>query len=321
MTSRLSSGDVAYRPEFHVETASPAEILKVAEAQGNDIIGPLDSNARYIVLEELGYGATASVKRCISIIERSQDCVVKMIPLARCRLNADPLQALARVRREIHIMEKLDHRHIVKLYNAWETQDTLYIIMELAKGGELRCAIMPEVGLTEPDARHVFVQLVEALQYMHSKNVVHGDLKLDNILIDSKTSKDGLINIKISDFGYSNFVDEGDGGAFTTHVGTLKHWAPEVSGQRTTTIGYGKEVDLWSLGVVLYVMLEGVFPFDGDRTNIDENVRKATFSFREESETSLEARDLIRKLIQVQPQDRLPLDRCLTHSWVASAAR
>lgn len=295
--------------------ARAAALLREAEARGCEIFGPPKSEARYIVTGELGWGATACVKRCILCTNKSQDLAVKIIPTGRARMNADPARALTRVRREIQNMMSLDHQHVVKMYDSWETDETLYVVMELVEGGELLNAITERRGLEEPEARHVFMQLVKALEYIHSKNVIHRDLKPENILVDTRNSVEGRPAVKISDFGASKLVDDGAEGALT-QVGTPQYWAPEVSDPRTAAEGYDKRVDLWSLGVVLFVMLEGIWPFQGER--MEDNVRKANFSFREQSRTSKEARDLIRKLIQVRPQDRLPLDRCLTHPWVVS---
>merc|ERR1711933_663777 len=107
-------------------------------------------------------------------------------------------------------------------------------------------------------------------------------------------------------------VNDGAEGALT-QVGTPQYWAPEVSDPQTCSAGYDKRVDLWSLGVVLFVMLECNWPFHGDQ--MEENVRTANFSFREQSGTTEAARDLIRKLIQVRPEDRLSLDQCRAHPW------
>lgn len=137
----------------------------------------------------------------------------------------------------------------------------------------------------------------------------------ENILVDKKASRPGLLEVKISDFGHSKLVDDGYSTALT-RVGTPQYWAPEVSDARACAKGYTEKVDLWSLGVVLYVMLEGKYPFDGVDMRIEHQVQQAHFTFKSQSSTSDQARDLIRSLIQVRPQDRLPLDKCLTHPWV-----
>jgi len=302
-------------PDDRRRTAAQ-KLLREAAAQGLDIFGPQNSDARYIVLpgDDLGCGANATVRRCILATAQNQELAVKVIPLARYTLISDPTKALARVKREIHNMKALDHPAIVKFYDMWETKETLYVVMELVEGGELFKAIIAKGHLSEPEARHIFIQLVDALKYCHAKKLIHRDLKPENILVDKKKSKDGRTMVKITDFGASKLVDDGDSTAVTV-IGTRQYWAPEVSDPRTAAMGYDERVDLWSLGVVLYVMLEGCWPFEGER--MDENVRTANFSFKATSATSAEARDLIRKLIQVKPPQRLSLDECRKHPWAA----
>merc|ERR1740121_1850351 len=116
--------------------------------------------------------------------------------------------------------------------------------------------------------------------------------------------------VKISDFGSSKLVEDGNSPALT-EAGTRQYWAPEVADPAARSRGYTELVDLWSLGVVLYVMVEGMFPF-----NSDHNLRLGRFVFRDGSATTSEARSLMRALIQVRPDDRLPLSSCLEHPWV-----
>merc|ERR1719191_1439783 len=131
--------------------------------------------------------------------------------------------------------------------------------MELVGGGELFDHIVGRGRLPEDEARYVFLQIVEGLKYIHSKNIIHRDLKPENILIDQKHSRQGLLEVKLSDFGHSKLINDGYSTALT-RVGTPQYWAPEVSDPAKAALGYTQAVDLWSLGVVLYVMLIGSYP-------------------------------------------------------------
>merc|ERR1719191_1888950 len=179
--------------------------------------------------------------------------------------------------------------------------------MELVGGGELFDHIVGRGRLPEDEARYVFLQIVEGLKYIHSKNIIHRDLKPENILIDQKHSRQGLLEIKLSDFGHSKLVRDGYSTALT-RVGTPQYWAPEVSeADMLGPEGYDERVDLWSLGVVLYVMLVGTYPFDGVSAPIEHQRRAANFQF----EGNAQAENLLRSLICVDPKKRLSLDKCL----------
>lgn len=300
------------------EDSVAADLARRAQAEGRHTFGPKEDPSRYYILEELGAGASATVYRCVKRPPDSQEFAVKVISLQKLRMQSDPKTVLERLHRETQILFSLRHKHVVQLYDVVETSDRLNLVMELVEGGELFDAIISSPGsrLQEPEARYIFLQLADALQYIHSKGVVHRDLKPENILVDRKASQPGFLQVKISDFGHSKHINDGYSLALT-RVGTPQYWAPEVSDSVQCQRGYTEKVDLWSLGVVLYVMLEGTYPFDGtgDR-RIEDQVREANFNFRSDSRTSRDARDLIRALIQKKPQDRLPLEKCKQHQWI-----
>lgn len=151
---------------------------------------------------------------------------------------------------EVVILKKTRHRNIVRLYEFFETQKHLLFVMELCSGGDLLNYVRKRRRLKEDVAKYVFKQIIEGLGYCHSKQILHRDIKLDNILLDSEGE------VKICDFGVSKIVKKGE--KMTEQCGTPAYIAPEILRDK----GYeGFSVDIWSAGVVLYAMLYGTVPF------------------------------------------------------------
>jgi MAP/microtubule affinity-regulating kinase len=155
--------------------------------------------------------------------------------------------------REVRIMKLLNHKNIIKLYEVIDTPEELYIIMEYAQGGEVFDYLLAHGRIKEKDARKFFRQIVSAVDYCHQMRIVHRDLKAENLLLDAD-----LQQVKIADFGFSNqFVP---GNHLNTWCGSPPYAAPELFQGKEYV---GPEVDIWSLGVVLYVLVCGCLPFDG----------------------------------------------------------
>lgn len=263
--------------------------------------GPAE--APYEIIERLGEGATATVYRCT---RGEEQFAAKVMKLERLRLQPQFDELLRLMHREVSLLWTLQHHKIVQLHDVVEMPLQLIIVMELMDGGPLFDYIVshPRGRLADEESRHIFVQLVEGLRYIHSKGVVHRDLKPENILIDSASSQPGLPEVKLSDFGHSKLIHDGYTHAQST-VGTRQYWAPEVTDRCSRT--YDERVDLWSLGVVLYVMLMGTYPFQGDGP-------RTSFAFR----GSRYVDELVRGLIRVRPSSRMTLDQCLQSPWVES---
>jgi len=310
---RMGKAVDSCRPPAAGDDRTIADLIARASAERR-LFGPEDDP--YILSEQLGKGAQGTVHRCWRPKHKGEEFAVKRIALQKqFRLQRDADRTKERLKAEANILFSLRHAHIVQLFDVIETKEWLYLVMELVEGGELFDIIVKHENkhLSEPEARSVFKQVADALRYIHSKGLVHRDLKPENILVDQKASRDGLLEVKITDFGYAKLVDDGYSTALT-QVGTPQYWAPEVSDAGVCAKGYDERVDLWSLGVVLYVMLEGVYPFSGE-----EQIKQASFRFHRP--TSSRAKDLIRALIQVRPEDRLGLDDCLKHSWIQMDSR
>lgn len=289
-------------------------MLRKQSQGGSEVFGPPDDP--YEILEVLGSGAMATVHRCR---RRGEDFAVKAIGLGRCRMHRDFNAILERMHRETAILFSLRHVHVVPLYDVHQTRDKLYLVMELVEGGELYDYIRPPEAMPEHSARYVFWQLASGLMYIHSKGVVHRDLKSENVLVDSRNSRAGLLEVKISDFGHSKLVDDGYSTTLS-RVGTPLYWAPEVANSSSSgpgPRGYDERVDLWSLGVLLHLMILGEFAFSSMDPRTEEFVEQLHVQLGNSGRISAAAADLLRGLIRVRPAERLPLTLCQRHPWVA----
>ncbi|KAG0429974.1 hypothetical protein HPB47_023112 [Ixodes persulcatus] len=200
----------------------------------------------YDIERTIGKGNFAVVKLARHRITKTE-VAIKIID----KTQLDPAN-LDKVYREVHIMKMLSHPHIVKLYQVMETKNMLYLVSEYASQGEVFDFISRHGRMPEAMARRKFWQVLSAVEYCHSNRVVHRDLKAENLLLDCN------MNIKLADFGFSNFFSPDD--YLTTWCGSPPYAAPEVFEGKCYI---GPEIDVWSLGVVLYVLVCGALPFDG----------------------------------------------------------
>lgn len=207
--------------------------------------------------------------------------------------------------REAHIMMLLRHPHIVQLKNLVAIGPYFYILMDYVNGGQLLHYIVKRQKLSEPHARHFSRQIMSALDYMHRNSIVHRDLKIENILID-KSGK----NIKIIDFGLSNlFCPER---RLTTYCGSLYFAAPELL---RATPYRGPEIDVWSLGVVIYVMVTGSVPFDDkSMPGLHDKIKRGQVAYP--SHLSPECKDLLSRIFVTDPTQRIILADVIRHPWI-----
>ncbi|CAJ1373504.1 unnamed protein product [Effrenium voratum] len=230
-----------------------------------------------------------------------------------------------KMNREVQILQGLSHPRIVNLHAVHRTKQWVFLVMELVKGGELFDVIVSNKTLNEIEAKYIFRQLLEGVGYMHTKHVIHRDLKPENILIASSREvpppMTGVLReVKIADFGLSKIINEGTSFA-KTFVGTPQYWAPEVLNVQRGGGSYTQAADFWSLGAVLFVMLGGRYPFDGKAMPLEEQIRTATFSMTSAAwqRVSDEAKDMVRGLLKVNPKERLNIEDCMVHPWLAGA--
>uniref|UniRef100_A0A8C7YLU8 non-specific serine/threonine protein kinase n=1 Tax=Oryzias sinensis TaxID=183150 RepID=A0A8C7YLU8_9TELE len=206
--------------------------------------------------------------------------------------------------REVRIMKTLNHPNIVQLFEVIETEKTLYLVMEYASGGEVFDYLVAHGRMKEKEARAKFRQIVSAVYYCHQKNIVHRDLKAENLLLDADS------NIKIADFGFSNEFTEGS--KLDTFCGSPPYAAPELfQGKKYD----GPEVDIWSLGVILYTLVSGSLPFDGQNLKeLRERVLRG--KYRVPFYMSTDCEGILRRFLVLNPAKRCSLEQIMKDKWI-----
>ncbi|KAM5194294.1 calcium/calmodulin-dependent protein kinase type IV-like [Mantella aurantiaca] len=259
----------------------------------------------YTLGQELGRGATSAVFRC------EEKGTQKSYAAKIIKKTIDKKI----VRTEIGVLLRLSHPNIIKLKEIFETSSDIVLILELVTGGELFDRIVERGYYSERDAACVVQQILEAVSYLHGNGVVHRDLKPENLLYADMTPNSLL---KIADFGLSKIID--DQVTMKTVCGTPGYCAPEI----LQGSAYGPEVDMWSVGVVAYILLCGFEPFFDPRGDQYTYSRILACNYEFISpwwdEISLNAKDLVKKLIALDPQKRLTVSQALQHPWVTGRA-
>jgi len=211
-------------------------------------------------------------------------------------------------------MKHIDHPNIIRLYETFEDHRNIYLVMELCQGGELFDRIIEEGHFTEKDAAVLMKQIFSAVHYLHSNCVMHRDLKPENFLFLNKKPTSPL---KIIDFGLSCRFNVGD--SASTKAGTPYYVAPQVLQGK-----YDKSCDDWSCGVIMYVLLCGYPPFYGETdAEVLSKVKAGHYSFSggEWKRVSEDAKDLIRRLLKINPNDRFTSEEALNHPWITNLAK
>lgn len=288
-------------------------------------------NDVYILKDHLGKGSTSSCYKCIH--RRSGNMLaVKVIDKRRVALMFNEL--LTQFRQEVEVLRVLSHPHIIRLFEVFESDTTLHVITEYVQGGELFDYLVerPDRLLSEAEASGIIRQVAWALAYMHREGVMHRDLKLENILVAHRPLDDEEYpTIKIIDFGLAKKYNErdqelhltqveGDNGTVelrptaNTFFGTVGYIAPEMIKRK----GYTSQVDNWALGVLTYVLLCGIFPFDDDPNSaFTRKISDYVIKFPPWATLSDSAKDLLKHLLEVNPNKRMTAGKAMVHPWVA----
>ncbi|KAJ3037356.1 hypothetical protein HK097_003542 [Rhizophlyctis rosea] len=266
----------------------------------------------YKLQRTIGEGEFGKVKLAVHY-DTGKEVAIKLIK----KENIESPNRRAKLMREISILQTLDHPFIVKLIEVIETEQYIGMVLEYASGGELFEHILAHRYLKERDACRFFAQLIAGVNYLHALNIVHRDLKLENLLLD------GQRNIIITDFGFANRSSHDKDALLLTSCGSPCYAAPEL----VISDGYvGEAADIWSCGVILYAMLCGYLPFDDDPQNPDGDNINLLYKYILETELDFpeyisdEARDLLRKMLVPDPKYRAQMRDVMNHRWLAPYA-
>ncbi|KAI9121406.1 hypothetical protein K1719_008439 [Acacia pycnantha] len=252
----------------------------------------------YKLGKTLGIGAFGKVKIAEHVLTRHK-VAIKILNKRKVK----NMEMEEKVRREIKILRLFMHPHIIRLYEVIETPTDIFVVMEYVKSGELFDYIVEKGRLQEDEARIFFQQIISGVEYCHRNMVAHRDLKPENLLLDSKCS------VKIADFGLSNVMI--DGHFLKTSCGSPNYAAPEVISGKYYA---GPEVDVWSCGVILYALLCGTLPFDDENIpNLFKKIKGGIYTLP--SHLSPGARDLIPRMLVVDPMKRMTIPEIRQHPW------
>jgi len=219
---------------------------------------------------------------------------------------------IAVLRREIEIMKKLKHKNIIQLYEVYEEDENIYIVVEIVTGGELFDHIITRGTYSERDAANIIRQVLEAVEFMHKSKIAHRDLKPENILVTGPNND----IVKVSDFGLSKDFGKDK---LRTACGTPDYVAPEVL--RGSTYDY--TVDIWSVGVICYILLCGFPPFYGSSDQqIFDKILKCEYDFPSPDWDNIteDAKEFVSAILVIDPNDRPNAEQCLTAPWIQNMA-
>eukprot|EP00250_Pteridium_aquilinum_P009691 c18864_g1_i2 orf=454-2049(+) len=301
-----TSGSSSYTQSTHPSSHSSSQTSVSKLAVGNVLNRPMEEvRNTYSFRRELGRGQFGVTRLCTNKAT-GEHFACKSISKRKLTHKED----IEDVRREVQIMHHLTgHPNIVELKAAYEDANSVHLVMELCAGGELFDRIITKGKYTERAAAGVCRTIVEVIQSCHSLGVMHRDLKPENFLLLNKKEDSPL---KITDFGLSVFFKPGE--VFRDIVGSAYYVAPEVLRRH-----YGPEADIWSIGVILYILLSGVPPFWAEtEQGIFKTILEDTVDFTNEPWPAISsgAKDLIKKMLNQNPKERIGIQAILSHPWI-----
>jgi len=269
-------------------------------------------NIKYDLREEIGVGSTSKCYRCVRKSDR-KEFACKVIDKQQVEVKFTGL--LEQFFLEIKVLQALNHPNIIHLEEAFEKSDRIYMVMELMNGGELFDYVVEKGTLSEKEASVIVRKITSAVAHMHALNIIHRDLKPENLLL---TTKGEDAEVKLIDFGLAKEIS--NDAVARSFLGTRGYLAPEIL-QRGT---YDKAIDMWALGVIVFVLLCGCLPFDDDSSRIaSQSAARQKFALRFPkwaSNISASAKDLLHNLLEVDPKNRFTAEQALNHPWVSGRA-
>ncbi|XP_063388479.1 phosphorylase b kinase gamma catalytic chain, liver/testis isoform isoform X3 [Cydia fagiglandana] len=275
--------------------------------------------AKYEPKEIIGRGISSTVRRCVEK-ETGREYAAKIIDLSQESMDGVDTHTMRdATKQEIQILRMVaGHPYIIELQDVFESETFIFLVFELCKNGELFDYLTSVVTLSEKKTRYIMRQVLEGVRYVHSKNIVHRDLKPENILLDDQ------LNVKITDFGFAKVLKEGE--KLFELCGTPGYLAPETlkANMFEDAPGYGMEVDIWACGVIMFTLLVGCPPFWHRKQMVMlRNIMEGKYSFTspEWADISDDPKDLIRRLLVVEPSQRLPIEDALSHPFFNTVAK
>ena len=285
-------------------------ILTILTDEQEQKKGALELRQSYLITSTnkiLGMGAFGKVFHSTNRADPTLEVAIKLFN--KSKLKSDSFK---RIKEEVKILTSLDHPNIVKYYQTYEDTKYLYLVTEYCSGGELfdKIASQENQVFNESEAAAIMKKLLRAINHCHANGITHRDIKPENIMYGA----DG--EIKLIDFGLSRALEEEELGskALRTVAGTLAYMAPEVMTEKYDP----KHCDIWSLGVLMYLLVSGYLPFQGEnRSHIYQRIKTAQFHFnhKEFDSVSEEAKSLIKKMLVVTTADRITAEQALKHEW------
>lgn len=262
----------------------------------------------YELRDEIGVGSTSKCYKCVRKLTGAE-YACKVIDKRQVELKFSGL--LDQFFMEIDVLKSLRHPNIIRLEETFESADRIYIVMELMQGGELFDYVVEKGTLSEEEAATIVRKIVSAMAHMHGMNIIHRDLKPENLLL---TSKGPAAEVKIIDFGLAKVVAQET--VASSFLGTKGYLAPEMLQRHD----YNKAIDMWALGIIVFVLLCGCLPFDEDSSKIASEAdarKKFTLRFPKwAANLSPSAKDLLKNLLEIDPQARYTASQALNHPWV-----
>ncbi|CAH8435443.1 unnamed protein product [Schistosoma rodhaini] len=258
----------------------------------------INSNGKYKIIRTIGQGNFAKVKLAIHLLT-GREVAIKMIDKIKMYKTCRD-----KLTREVRVTKSINHPNIVQLYEVIETGRYVYLVMEYAKNGEMFEYLLKHNRMSESDARRKFRQILSAVQYCHRKNIVHRDLKAENLLLDYQN------NIKLADFGFANHFNAAS--LLDTFCGSPPYAAPELlNGEKYM----GPEVDVWALGVLLYLFISGTLPFEA--STLKELHRRITqCDYRIPYFMSTKCELIIKRMLEIDPIKRSCLEELMEDPWI-----